>query len=146
MKIRYVVCIMKYVVMITVILYSGAVGLGHTKSLQWSGQNSRILSWRYHCRSSVKPGGTITVGRSAAVGFHDRSLTRVIVLSPNTIYIILDFHLARKLMGEVKMVHLFNALQCCFDGVLIKILTPIICGHNCFTILGSYQLSNIGSR
>ena len=51
-----------------------------THQIQWSGQNSQILLCRNHYHSSVKQGGTITFGRSAAVKFHDGSLTRVIAL------------------------------------------------------------------
>lgn len=42
----------------------GTVGRGQVRSRHCSGQNSRILSKRYHCLSFVKPHGCIIGGRA----------------------------------------------------------------------------------
>ena len=44
----------------------GTVGSGHVKSWSPSGQNGRIFSNRYHCRSVDKPFGAITDDDAAA--------------------------------------------------------------------------------
>ena len=41
---------------------SGADGRGHVTSLKFSGQNSRIFSYRYHCRLLERPAGGRTGG------------------------------------------------------------------------------------
>ena len=51
-------------------------GLGHTKSLASSRQNSRIRSKRYCWRSRDSPVGWINHGRSVASGFHLGSLRK----------------------------------------------------------------------
>ena len=51
-------------------------GLGHTKSLASSWQNSRICSKRYCWCSRDSPVGWINRGRSVASGFHLGSLRR----------------------------------------------------------------------
>ena len=48
---------------------SGSLGLGHVMSWYSSGQNSRILLNRYHCRLELSPDGVIRSGSSVAVGF-----------------------------------------------------------------------------
>ena len=53
-------------------------GNGHTKSLQSGGQNSRILSSRYHCHVNESPSGTTTSGRDYLCGFQDISFTNLI--------------------------------------------------------------------
>ena len=69
-----------------------SVGLGHTRSLQWSGQNSRILSYRYHWRSSGSPGGTTSSGSSTDDGVHDGSFLKIMVVSvPSTSFDTLTF-------------------------------------------------------
>ena len=58
-----------------------SVGLGHTRSLQWSGQYSRTFSKRYHWHSSNRPGGKIRAGSSVVAGSHDGFLHKSMVLS-----------------------------------------------------------------
>ena len=41
---------------------SGVDGRGHVTSLTFSGQNSRIFSYRYHCRLLERPAGGRTGG------------------------------------------------------------------------------------
>ena len=48
-------------------------GRGHVMSFRQSGQNSRILSYRYHCRWLDRPAGERTRGSSSAFGYHDLS-------------------------------------------------------------------------
>ena len=55
-------------------LSGGAEGRGHVMSFRRSGQNSRILSYRYHCRWLDRPAGDRTGGSSSAFGDHDSSL------------------------------------------------------------------------
>ena len=62
------------------VLYCDVVA-GNTKSLQWSGQYSRILLKRYHWHSRGSPGGIIWSGSSVAIGRQDGSLRTSIVLS-----------------------------------------------------------------
>ena len=50
---------------------SGVDGLGHVTSLKFSGQNSRIFSYSYHCRLLERPAGGRTGGSSSAFGDHD---------------------------------------------------------------------------
>ena len=40
----------------------GVNGRGHVTSLKFSGQNSRIFSYRYHCRLLERPAGGRTGG------------------------------------------------------------------------------------
>ena len=49
----------------------GADGRGHVTSLKLSGQNSLILSCRYHCRLLERPAGHSTGGSGSAFGDHD---------------------------------------------------------------------------
>ena len=44
---------------------------GQTESMSSAGQNGRIWSYRYHCRSALSPRGGITAGRSLTCGVHD---------------------------------------------------------------------------
>ena len=41
---------------------SGVDGRGHVTSLKFSGQNSRIFSYKYHCRLLERPAGGRTGG------------------------------------------------------------------------------------
>ena len=50
---------------------SGVDGRGHVMSLKFSGQNSRIFSYRHHCRLLERPAGGRTGGSSSAFGDHD---------------------------------------------------------------------------
>ena len=45
-------------------VFSGSVGSGQVRSLHSSGQNYRILLWRYHCLLRVSPDGMIRSGSS----------------------------------------------------------------------------------
>ena len=117
-----------------------SVGLGHTRSLQWSGQYSQTFSKRYHWCSSDSPGGTIPAGSSVAAGSHDGSLRKSMVLSVTP-----HLHLSGKMVRKVKMLHFLNALQCCFSGVLIKVVTPVESWYNTFTTLRPHQLCHIWS-
>ena len=47
---------------------STPTGLGQTRSLQLSGQNSRIFSNRYVCRSFESPSGCMMGGKVLGVG------------------------------------------------------------------------------
>ena len=49
----------------------GADGCGQVTSLQFSGQNSLILMYRYHCRWMERPVGWRTGGSWSACGDHD---------------------------------------------------------------------------
>ena len=49
----------------------GVDGRGHVMSLKFSGQNSCIFSYRYHCRLLERPAGGRTGGSSSAFGDHD---------------------------------------------------------------------------
>lgn len=49
------------------------LGNGDTKSWTSAGQNSRIFSYRYHCRVNESPSGIISSGRDEAAGSHDVS-------------------------------------------------------------------------
>ena len=46
----------------------GTESSGQVVSLSSSGQNGRMESYKYHCRSGVSPGGRMTVGNSSASG------------------------------------------------------------------------------
>ena len=50
---------------------SGVDGRRHVTSLKFSGQNSRIFSYRYHCRLLERPAGGRTGGSSSAFGDHN---------------------------------------------------------------------------
>ena len=47
---------------------SGSLDLGHVASWHSSGQNSRILLKRYHCRLELSPDGVTRSGSSVAIG------------------------------------------------------------------------------
>ena len=51
----------------------GSSRSGQVASFEFSGQNSRILLYRYHCRWLDSPGGGRTGGSSAARGDHELS-------------------------------------------------------------------------
>ena len=57
------------------------LGIGHTKSWTSAGQNSRILSWRYHCLRSESPSGGTIDGTFDGCGRHVLSLRRTIFFS-----------------------------------------------------------------
>ena len=63
----------------------GIAGRGQTKSFTLSGQNSRILLWRYHWRSSDKPGGIICSGKFNLLGCHEMSFISLIFLSVSSL-------------------------------------------------------------
>ena len=52
-------------------LSGGAAGRGHVMSFKFSGQNSRILLNKYHCRWLERPNGVRTGGSWSAFGDHD---------------------------------------------------------------------------
>ena len=55
-------------VVLLVVVGSGTAGFGQVVSLHSSGQNSRILLKRYHCRLGERPDGMICSGSSVEVG------------------------------------------------------------------------------
>ena len=60
-------------------MYRGIDGRGHTRSFVLSGQNSLILSYKYHCRSVERPVGVKTVGSSVFDGKNEGSRSKLIV-------------------------------------------------------------------
>ena len=56
-------------------------GLGQTRSLVESVQNSLIFSYRYSCRSGDRPFGTTISGKSFGDGLHVSSFNNMIFFS-----------------------------------------------------------------
>ncbi len=57
-------------VLARLVLNLGTDGSGQVKSWSSWGQNGRIFSNRYHCRSGDKPFGTTIIGSDEGFGFH----------------------------------------------------------------------------
>ena len=57
------------------------LGIGQTMSCTSSGQNSQILSCKYHCLVNDRPSGVMTLGRLIADGFQKLLLVSFILCS-----------------------------------------------------------------
>ena len=60
---------------------AGSLGSGQVVSFRWSGQNSLILLYRYHCRSSERLDGGRIGGSSSALGDHSFTFCKVLLTS-----------------------------------------------------------------
>ena len=55
----------------------GTLGRGQVRSLSATGQNSRIFSYRYHCRCADRPAGVMTEGSSLGSSNEAPSFSRL---------------------------------------------------------------------